>query len=237
MRPAFAWIGSNTGLLLAILGIVVAWWIYRSQQSAARRGVLDGLTAELSLHASWVGHSYRFEEWPSADTWWSKEELAKLAPVPLVNRLSTVAIDAAIAQGPSLFINPQLVFALVQYRQRAEQLNQLIDNATGVQQSPDLWLKTPNSELMEHFAQVTAWIHWIGIGTLNDRINRDGAHRHFVAAALQLERERSAGLWSRFAWFSYGRTWARASLPARVQIGDQVQPKGTDKPLDDQRLG
>lgn len=102
-----SWINSNLGTILAIAGIVAAWWIYRSQQSAARRGVLDGLVAELSLHAWWVAPSYRFDVWPEPPAWWSKEQLAaRHGPVPLVNRLSTVATDAGIAQGPALFINP-----------------------------------------------------------------------------------------------------------------------------------
>ena len=222
MAFAVSWLGANAGVLLALVAILVAWWIYRSQQSGERRGVLDGVDAELRLHASWVSAPYQFDCWPSSDTWWAKERLSDLSnrqPVPLVNRLSTVAIDAAIAQGPALFINPQLVYALVQYRQRAEQLNQLIDNAMSFQSSTELWKDRPVPELIEHFAFATAWIHWIGIGSLNNPENRDGAHRHFVIAAIELEREKNAGWLPRLAWFCYGHTWRRPKRPPLIQVG------------------
>jgi hypothetical protein len=114
------------GTFLALIAIAVAWWIYRSQQAAARQGILDAVSAELTLDRSWVGGPYKPGDWPDpADPagWWARDRLRDMKEhSPFVNKLSTVAVDAAIAQGPALFINPMLVVALVQYRQRAAQL-------------------------------------------------------------------------------------------------------------------
>jgi len=33
------------GTFLALIAIVVAWWIYRSQQAGARQGILDAVSA------------------------------------------------------------------------------------------------------------------------------------------------------------------------------------------------
>jgi hypothetical protein len=168
------------GTFLALIAIVVAWWIYRSQQAGARQGILDAVSAELALHRSWVGDGYQPDEWPDpADpaAWWAPDRLRKMTQhSPFVNKLSTVAIDSAIAQGPALFINPRLVVALVQYRQRAAQLNQRIDTATAFAAAPELWTARPSPNLVEHFVQLTADIHWGGIGPAD----RDGAHRLYL---------------------------------------------------------
>jgi hypothetical protein len=235
-----SWINSNLGSILAIAGIVAgivaAWWVYRSQQASSRRGVLDGLVAELTLHAWWVAPSYPLMVWPGPDTWWSREQLARRQTAPLVNRLSTVAIDAGIAQGPALFINPKLVFALVEYRQRVEQLNQLIDNAASIQQWPDLWGEHPPAQLVDHFAEATAWVHWVGIGTMEDPPNRDGAHRRFRLVADEVERERNAGFWARQSWFWYGRTWSREPQQPLSEVIAAAERGDASDALDDHRL-
>lgn len=213
---------TNVGSILAIVAIVAAWLIYRAQRSSARRGVLDAVDAELRLHAAWLLAEYDAGVWP-ADAWWSRSNLidafeAGSQPVMTVNRLSTVAIDNAIAQGPALFINPRLVFALVQYRQRIEQLNQLIDNATVLQQASEIWRKPVDYDLVEHFAMAVAWIHWIGIGTMTPRGNRDGSHTYFIMSRVELEREMGAGRFARWAWFTVGRTWPRENRQPLVAV-------------------
>lgn len=191
------WLEANVGTLLAVVAILAAWLIYRIQQDAARSGVLGAIDAELRLHAAWLVAEYDLGGWP-VDAWWTLPNLgaaieSRQQPVLTVNRLSTVAVDSAIAQGPSLFINPRLVLALVQYRQRVEQLNQLIDKATALQQAPELWRQPPDAELLDHFARAVAWIHWIGVGTMTGQGNRDGTHTYFVVARVELEKE----IWSR----------------------------------------
>jgi hypothetical protein len=122
------WAADHVLAILAVVGIAITWWIYHSQQATERRGALAAIRAELDLHHAWVGTPYQPLRWPSADTWWSREQMARQPAVGIVNKLSTVAVDAAIDRGPALFINPQLVTALVGYRQRAAQFTQLIDN-------------------------------------------------------------------------------------------------------------
>jgi hypothetical protein len=201
------WVGDNAATLVAIAAIVAAWLIYRQQQATERQGLVEAVFAELRLHSAWVGSSYELLCWPPKDIWWSREQMATRQPVPLVNRLSTVATDAAIDRGPAMFINPSLVLALVGYRQRVGQFNQLIDNAMAFQASPELWEKGAAGELWDHFAWITAWIHWVGIGGAPGSSNGDGAHAHYAAAIVQLERERRAGRYPRFMWFWLGRRW------------------------------
>lgn len=128
------------------------------------------------------------------------------------------------------------MLALVEYRQRVEQLNQLIDNAASIQQWPDLWHEKPDRALLGHFADATAWIHWIGIGTMDDPPNRDGAHRRFMSAARELERERNAGWWARSAWFSYGRRWSTRAQPALTEVIREAQSAQSTEALDEHRL-
>jgi len=200
-----AWLGT----LLALIAIAVAWWIYRSQQASARQGVLDAVSAELALHRSWVGTGYEPGAWPDPQDpagWWARQRLREMKEhTPFVNKLSTVAVDAAIAQGPALFINPTLVVALVQYRQRAAQLNQRIDNAMAFAASTELWTARPSPQLVEHFVQLTADIHWGGIGPAD----RDGAHRLYCAAVHELEHERNVSRVDWLAWFCFAATWPR----------------------------
>lgn len=200
-----AWLGTA----LAFVAIAVAWLIYRSQQASARQGIVDAVSAELALHKWWVGNAYEPGRWPDPNDpagWWAHERLSEMKQhTPFVNKVSTVAVDAAIAQGPALFINPRLVVALVQYRQRAAQLNQLIDNASAFVAAPELWMTKRHTELVEHFAQLTAAIHWVGIGSAE----QDGAHTHYCVAVHELEHERNVSQLDWLAWFCFGRTGRR----------------------------
>lgn len=202
-------LGADLGALLALVGIVGAWVTYRAQQDSAHRGVLDALDEETRLHAFWLLNEYKVGVWPE-NAWWTRENLAAAIekneqPVLTVNRLATVAVDNAIAQGPALFINPGLVLALSHYRQRLEQFNTLVDNAMALQQSPDLWRTPLDPRLLQHFAYATAWIHWVGIG---DQA-RGGAHSLFVIARGEFESEQRTTVSEWFMWFVFGRTQPR----------------------------
>jgi hypothetical protein len=107
-----------------VVALLAAWIVYRLQRREEREGVLSGLIAELQLQEDWVGHAgYPAGSWKDhSPKWWAD------AADALVYKLSTVATDNAIQVGPSLFINRDLVRALVQYRQRANQLNQVVDD-------------------------------------------------------------------------------------------------------------
>lgn len=85
--------------------------------------------------------------------------------------------------------------------------NQLIDNAMAFQASPELWKKRAPSELCGHFAWITARIRWVGIGGPPGTANGDGAHTHYAAAIVQLDRERQASRFAKFMWFWFGRRW------------------------------
>jgi hypothetical protein len=216
-------LGADVGTLLAVAAIVTAWLTYRAQQDSARRGVLDAVDVETRMFAAWLATSYDAGVVRASD-WWSPTNLieafeSRRQPVQTVNRLSTVAVDNAITQGPTLFINPQLVQALVHYRQRVEQLNQLIDNATVLQQAAELWKRPLDEDLFKHFALATAWIHWIGIGTGRpERGNADGAHKYFVLVRVELERELGIRGWDWWAWFLFGRTWPRPEHLPIVEV-------------------
>jgi hypothetical protein len=216
-------LGTDAGTLLAAGAIIVAWLTYRAQQDTARRGVLDALDVETRMFLAWLGAQYDVGA-ERRDAWWSSRNLRQALesgeqPVLTVNRLSTVAIDNAITQGPALFINLDLVFALVQYRQRVEQLNQLIDNATVLQQGPDLWKRPLDADVFRHFALSTAWIHWVGIGTGDPkRGNADGAHVHFLKARFELEREIAIAGLDWWSWFIFGRTWPRQKRSPIVEV-------------------
>jgi hypothetical protein len=199
------WLGTNVLAIVAFAAIVVAWLIYRRQQSDERQGLLRAIEAELQLHGSWVGNPYQWGCWPPSNVWWSREQLLKRRQPGLVYKLSTVAVNAGIERGPALFINPSLVVTLVQYRQRASQLNQLVDLATDLLAAPDMWKRRPSKDMWERYALATADVHWTGIGTAVS----DGAHKHFVQATTELRREQHAGRPARFFWFAFGRTWRR----------------------------
>lgn len=213
------------GTLLAAFAIVAAWLTYRWQQVSARAGVLDLVDAETRMFLAWLVAEYPFGV-ERTGAWWSEVQLRQwigdgLAPVPTVNRLSTVAVDAAIAQGPALFITPDLVYVLIQYRQRIEQLNQLIDNAAALQQAPDLWRRPLDEHQLKHFAQASAWIHWVGIGVGPGNAARghpDGAHAFYVLARVAIEREIAVSGIDWWAWFVFGRVQPRQARPPLIQV-------------------
>ncbi|MGA3185039.1 MAG: hypothetical protein ABSE52_10625 [Candidatus Dormibacteria bacterium] len=193
-------------VVLAVVALLVAWGIFREQQSTQRRGVIAGVSAELRLHEPWVGGAYDPNGWPSIEDplgWWARDRLLEGEnPTPLVYRLSTVATDAAIQSGPGLFVNPRLVSALVEYRQRVANLNQMIDNAMALQSGADFWTTRAGSVARAHFAEATARIHWVQIGDANS----DGAYAHFMSVNHELSRERVVGRRAYFLWFWFGRT-------------------------------
>jgi hypothetical protein len=201
-----AWIA--LGVFATFGALVVAWWIYRSQQRTQRRGLLLALAAELGLHHSWVGTPYQPDCWPAPGVpggWWSREQLVRRNQPGIVYKLSTVAVDAGIEHGPALFINPTLVVALVRYRQRAAQFNQLIDIAADLLAVPDMWRRRASKQIWERYALTIAEVHWKGIGTTVT----DSAHRHFIQVMHELNRERGASRAARLFWFLVGRTWQR----------------------------
>jgi len=118
--------------VIALLALLVAWLVYRVDHWSERRGVIRGLEAELDMHGSWVGNQYCEKDrgsWPNPDY--------------MVFKLSTVAVDNAIARGPSLFLNRDLSTSLIRYRQVVSHLNQLIDKQMAFQANPDLWAPNP----------------------------------------------------------------------------------------------
>src|SRR5205814_1465672 len=81
---------------LALIGVLLVWVVYRASQWSERDGVIRGLEAELNMHQGWVGGAYSEDDRGSWDADY------------MVYKLSTVAIDNAIARGPGLFINRDL---------------------------------------------------------------------------------------------------------------------------------
>lgn len=149
--------------VLALLALVAAWLIYRIDRWSERRGVIRGLEAELTMHGQWVGNPYGEKDrgsWPNPDY--------------MVFKLATVAVDNAIARGPSLFLDRHLSTSLIMYRQVVSHLNQLIDKQMAFQANPDLWGPSPPAHLVKSAAQLTESVHIQGIG--------DGSLQHPPAA-------------------------------------------------------
>ena len=187
-----------------VVGFVVVWIAYRLQRREEREGVLSALIAELKLHEDWVGRGgYPRSMWAGySETWW-KGKPGEIDT--LVFKLSTVATDSSIQVGPSLFINRDLVRALVNYRQRAHQLNQLIDDMAAFRATSQLWL--PPSDDQRSEAQLVALrgrldglargVHEGGIG--DDA--GDGANHHYHELRRALRAERTSSCWRRWGWF------------------------------------
>jgi hypothetical protein len=102
----------NWGLGLAVLGLVVAWLVYRADRWSERQGVLLALESELNMHRLWFRNPYGPETIGS----WSE-------PDYMVFKASAVALDNAIVRGPSLFLNTGLPISLIGYRQVVSAFN------------------------------------------------------------------------------------------------------------------
>src|SRR3989442_13075340 len=141
-----AWSSIWPQAIALIVALLAAWVVYRLQRREEREGVLSALIAELQMHEAWVGNKgYPNDSWAnSAPKWWGGMQPGKVDNV--VYKLSTVATDSAIQVGPSLFINRALVRALVNYRQRAQQLNQMIDDMAAFRAKAELWLPPPHEK-------------------------------------------------------------------------------------------
>jgi len=192
----------NWGLGLAVLGVVVAWLVYRADRWTERRGVIHALESELEMHRLWLRNPYSAD---AAGTWTSLDYM------PF--KLATVAVDNAIVRGPSLFLNPGLGISLVGYRQGASNLNQMIDRLMALQGNAELWVLNPPPELKRFvIAQIEA-VHIRGIG--DDELGV-GAHALYLRVRDELDREKKSNAPELALWFVTGfssllpqswRTW------------------------------
>jgi hypothetical protein len=163
--------------VLALVGLLVAWLIYRFDRWSIRRGVLHGLEAELRVHGQWVGNAYGEGDrgrWPNPDY--------------MVFKLVTVATDDAIARGPGLFLNRDLPIALVNYRQVVGHVNQLIDKQMDFQSNPELYGPNPPARLVAAAVQMTESIHIQGIGDATLQ-HRPAAFLFYAQVMDRLSRE------------------------------------------------
>jgi hypothetical protein len=199
--------------VLALLALVAAWIIFRIDRWSERRGVLRGVEAELAMHALWVGNQYSEKDrgsWPNPDY--------------TVFKLATVAIDNAIARGPSLFLNRDLSTSLIMYRQVVSHFNQWIDKLMAFQANPELWVKTPSPDLVKSAVQLIEALHIAGIGDASLQ-HPPAAYLHYVQVTNQLQRENDSKVLP-LIWLVIGinlfgpkhqlATWIK-SLTARIQ--------------------
>ncbi len=149
------WGALSSSEKIAVVGIVVAWIVYRADRFTQRGGLLNGIKDELALHKPWLGKPYL----PN-----SRASFTDKSHMPY--KLGTVAIDDAIARGPSLFLNNQLSASLVVYRQLVGHFNQLVDQTMALQAAPELWLPNPPPDLEAEVLTRIAAIHILGIGDL-----------------------------------------------------------------------
>jgi len=199
------WSAAGPVAIALLVALLATWVVYRLQRREERAGVLSGLIAELELHELWVGGTgYPAGGWTGR--WWG------IPPnwSTVVYKLSTVATDNAIQEGPSLFINQDLVRALVHYRQRAHQVNQLIDDMAAFRATPELWVPSSRQEaLRQQLDVLAAMLHEGGIG---DRAS-SGANRQYEAVRRALRAERCSTTWRRWAWFWFGLTRRSKNQP------------------------
>lgn len=188
MLSALTWLDSHAGVITALgilVGAAVAWFVYRSSVSGERKGVLDALRKELELHESWVSTSYVRGHPPVG--WWETN------PLGIVFKLSTVAIDAAIATGPSLFLNRHLVTALAGYRQRVQDFNQLIDRAMAFQASnSELYRRFPSRRVVARMKHLWGAVHYGGVGHGDENLSGEGqgqANYYYRQVIAELRRE------------------------------------------------
>ncbi len=167
---------SQNSDVLAVISILIAWVIYRLGVWIQRRAVLKSIGDEINLHANWVESEYSTNK--TFDPAWK-------SPTYVVFKLSTTAIDYAIQSGPSLFLNDSLITALVGYKQRVNQFNQLIDAAMTYQANLELWVKNPKKRTLDRMHELTCQVHWYGIGDKNE----DLTHAHFKYLQSELQKE------------------------------------------------
>jgi hypothetical protein len=163
--------------LPVVIGAAFVWLVYRAGQWNERQGVIRGLEAELSMHAQWVDKPYREKDRGSWD------------PDYMVFKLSTVAIDNAIARGPGLFLNRNLTVILVSYRQVVGHLNQLIDKATDFQVVAELWHDPRPADQVTAAKQLVDSVHIQGIGDDLGLQQKPAAHFFFKMVMEQLRLE------------------------------------------------
>ncbi len=166
--------------VLALLALVAAWIIYRIDRWSERGGVIRGLVAELDMHGQWVGNQYGESHrgsWPDPDY--------------LVFKLVTVAVDNAIARGPSLFLNRDLSTSLVMYRQVVGHFNQLIERLMAFQATPELWSPHPPAHVVAYAVGLIESVHIGGIGD-GSLQGRAAAYVFYMQMTHQLSRERDS---------------------------------------------
>lgn len=191
MPSALTWLNSNAGVVTTVgiaVGAVVIWIVYRFSAVGQRKGVLDALRKELDLHESWVQTSYVRGRMPTTLSWWE----TNYEGIPF--KLSTTAIEAAIAAGPSLFLNRQLLTAVVAYRQRVIGFNQLVDRAAAFQANPELYRRFPSRRTVSHVKDLLGSIHYVGVGHAEEGLSGEGqgmANYYFRQVSAELRCEES----------------------------------------------
>lgn len=168
------WLNTNVGLVSAfavgagIIGALAVWIVYRLGVREQRSGLLDALRKELDLHRSWIEGPYIRGITPTQPQWFDTDYTGT------VYKLSIIAVDAAITTGPSLFLNRNLLPALVGYRQRVLGFNQQIDRAEALQANPELYRRFPNRRLVARVRRLLADIHYMGVGHPYDNLPNEG---------------------------------------------------------------
>jgi|GEM_PF-2669668 len=179
MENLFAFLVDNENSnIIAIAAILIGWVIYRLNLWVQRKAILYSVAEELKLHGSWVNSEYSNGD---IDPSWHQKGY-------VVFKLSTVAIDNAIAQGSGLFLNIEVIPHLTGYRQRVIQFNQLIDLSLTYQSNVDLWKKTTNVYVEKRMFELICQIHWYGISNRN----KPFAYTYFNKVNTELNKELSS---------------------------------------------
>src|SRR6202011_2342924 len=104
----------------------------------------------------------------------------------MLHKVVTVATDSAIQNGPTLFLNRELLLYVIEYRQAVAHLNQAIDQAILFQALPELYRLWPPRRTKKRMLQLLADVFYEGIGDANEK---KGLHFHYTQLDEELKRE------------------------------------------------
>ena len=173
-----------------LITFIITWFFYRISKSGERYSVITSLIEELKIHSEWMEGDYPPNKVPKE---WKNSSY-------LVLKLSTVATDLTIEKAGAVFLNPDLIAELTNYRQKVESFKQLIDSAMNFQADTELWKNKVNTSYKKRIDFLITRIHEKGVGTSTDS---DSARATFIRVREKLNIE-AKFRWNLFLWFFTG---------------------------------
>lgn len=144
-----------------VITAIVAWVLYRIGIWNTRSNILKAIEAELDTGPQ---HWLR-TDWPESRT---TELIADKDFIKrIVFKIETIAIDSAIARGGNLFLNRNLIRALIAFKQSVSNFNQLVDSCNNFISNSEVW-NNRKADIEKRALDLYVAIHIKGIGGSND---------------------------------------------------------------------